>query len=105
MWHWVRFRVFQSALVDRLEHLIAVRVDWGPEPFPIKSCMPVEMERWTPSDKVREHPLQPYWPAAAAVVAVVVVAVVVAVVAVVAVAAAAVAASKKPNSITLLTLL
>jgi len=69
MWHWVRFRVFQSALVDRLEHLIAVRVDWGPEPFPIKSCMPVEMERWTPSDKVREHPLQPYWPAAAAVVA------------------------------------
>jgi len=93
MWHWVRFRVFQSALVDRLEHLIAVRVDWGPEPFPIKSCMPVEMERWTPSDKVREHPLQPYWPAAAAVVAVVVVAVV-AVVAV-AVAAAVVAASKK----------
>ena len=51
------------------EPLIAAPADWGPEPFPIESCKPVEKERWKPSGTVPEHQLQPYWPAAAAAAA------------------------------------
>ena len=72
--------MFRSALVNRLEHLIVVPVDWGPEQFLTESCRPVEKERWKPLDRVLERPLQPYWPVVAVVAAaaVVVVAAVVA---------------------------